>query len=166
METTKLSPWSKWVTSLTFGMDPTFMMPMLDPSDGLEYIIVGDSSGNLYKLEGTTGGGDGGDTAVVTNRTSGLLSSEAEGEIFDIEGWVKYKDKAAVSLTLDFMFSGMHNMTNVITIAIPSGSSNIKRQPFGVPGQSTDVQIKTAVSDVDDFLVSEVGFRWSEVDDG
>ena len=37
---TNLSPWSKWTTLHSMAMNPTAIMNMLDPQDGLEYVAL------------------------------------------------------------------------------------------------------------------------------
>jgi hypothetical protein len=56
----KVSPWMRFTSAHALGFLPTFVMSMLDPSDGLEYIFMGDENGNVYRLEGTGTTGDGG----------------------------------------------------------------------------------------------------------
>lgn len=160
-----LSPWSKWATAHSLQMNPTFMMNMLSPHDGKEYVFMGDSSGNVYRLEGTTGGGDGGDTDINTNRTSGLFSAIAEGKASDIQGYVRYKRKASTTtdLVMKWGFKGEHIMDNSVTVTVPNDDDDeISRQRFIVPGAGTDFQITTTVDSSNDFTINEIGFRFSE----
>lgn len=59
------SPWMRWRTSHPLAFQPTFVMSMLDPLDGLEYVFMGDASGNVYRLEGTGSFGDGASAATA-----------------------------------------------------------------------------------------------------
>lgn len=179
----QVSPWSKWTTDHSFSFNPTFMMNLMNPVDGLEYVIMGDSSGNVYRLEGTGTAGDGGTTALNTFRLSKLFSAETEGKIFDGEGYIRYRKQNDVTLTMKMEYSGEHIYKETITFTIPSADFGtvygttafygtqyfygtddqlIARQPFTFPGSSNDFQIRITVNDVDSFTVNEIGFRYEE----
>ena len=89
-----LSPWSKWTTKHESAFEFTAMMNCLDPVTGLEYVFAGDSSGKLYRIEGS-GSGDAGTVNVSTERLSGLIKAPLNAEAYDIEGWVLYRRKSA-----------------------------------------------------------------------
>lgn len=177
-----ISPWSKWTTNHSFSFNPTFMMNMYDPSDGLEYVFMGDSSGNLYRMEGS-GSGDGGTTDIAVFRDSRLFSAETEGKVFDIEGYIRYRRQSAITVSIKFLFSGEHVMTNEITINVPGPTFNpvygstahygtlyhygvdegfIVRQPLAFPGGSNDFRVRITVEDSDDYTLNELGLRYEE----
>jgi hypothetical protein len=60
-----LSPWVKITTGHSSNLNPTAMMCIVDPDDGLEYVYWGDENGNLYRMEGT-GAGDAGSAEINT----------------------------------------------------------------------------------------------------
>ena len=178
----EVSPWSKWTTKHSMSFNPTFMMNVLDPLDGLEYVIMGDSSGRVYRMEGT-GSGDGGTTAIAAFRTSKLFSGQSEGKIYDNEGYIRYRRNAAVTATILFRFYGDHVLSNSVSLSIPapdisavygttafygtqyfygSGEQVIARQPFKIPGGSNDFTVKVSVEDVDEFTINEIGIRYEE----
>ena len=179
----QVSPWSKWKTNHSFSMNPSFMMNMLDPLDGLEYVFMGDSSGNIYRLEGSGTTGDGGTTAISAFRLSRLFSAKSEGKVGDIEGYIRYRRQNAVAATMKFEFSGEHVFKEPITFTIPgttydavygttafygteyfygTDEGGIIRQPFKIPGWSNDFQIRLTVEDVVDWTINEIGIRTQE----
>lgn len=170
-----LSPWMKYTTKHALDFKPTFMMNMLDPSDTLEYVFMGDGSGNVYRMEGS-GSGDGGATAVDAFRLSKLIAAP-RGKMFDSEGVLKYRKNNAVTATLTFEFSGEHVMKNAINIAMPAtnfapvygttyyygtenfygvNSDTLSAQRFAVPGAGTELQIRIAVEDTADWAVNQL----------
>ena len=179
----QLSPWSKWTTQHALAFNPTLMMPVLSPIDGLEYILMGDASGNVYLMEGTASGGDGGSAAVKARRLSGLVSAAAEGKIHDMQGYIRYRKNRAVTVDMTFVYSGEHSMREAIQIDVPATSfttvyggtvhyggayyygtqaDTLSRQRFKVPGASNDFQIEIEVEDTDDWTINEVGVRSEE----
>lgn len=177
----QISPWSKWTTQHSMSFQPTFIMNMLDPVDGLEYVYCGDASGNFYRLEGT-GTGDGGSANIKTSFTSKTFPSPLDADVFDVEGWIKYRQKEAATVTITLLWSGMTVLNEAITISIPSPSrpvyggglyyadgnyygaafaDRITRQKFGVPGQSNEFQIKVEIEGTADFEINEIGIRFS-----
>jgi hypothetical protein len=54
-------------------------MSMLDPSDGLEYVFMGDDSGNVYRLEGTGTTGDGGSSSCPIASSLGTAIGNMTG---------------------------------------------------------------------------------------
>jgi hypothetical protein len=118
---TDLSPWSKMTTQHALAMRPTAVMNALDPLDGLEYVFMGDESGNIYRMEGTGVSGDGGSANIKTTRLSPLLEMPLNEQAYDITGWVRYKKQdVAATLTLTFEHNGMSVFDGTITIPIPA----------------------------------------------
>ena len=177
-----LSPWSKWVTAHEMTFNPTFMMPMLDPVDGLEYVFMGDSSGNIYRLEGT-GEGDGGSASIETFRLSGLMSAQYGGKMFDLEGYARYRRANAISLVMNYEFAGEHVFNETITLTTQgqtfdavygttayygtqyfygTDEEKLIRQRFAVPGSSNDFQLRTTVDSTQDWTINEIGLRFTQ----
>ena len=178
-----ISPWSKWTTNHTMSLNPTFLMSVLSPEDGLEYVLMGDSTGKVYRMEGTGTSGDGGTTAIAAFRLSKLFSAQSEGKIFDSEGYIRYRRQSTVTATMKFEYSGEHVFKETVTFAIPgptydavygttayygtgefygTDEGGIVRQPFKIPGGSNDFQIRLTVEDVDDWTINEIGVRYEE----
>lgn len=182
---TELSPWMKWVSAHPMAFNPTCMWTMLDPGTGLEHPFCGDSSGNVYRLEGTGDGGDGGSANIVTNRTSILSSPGSHAQVYDVHGSLKYRpqlDGATVAnLTMHWQGEQVFNtvvgvpMQALSTDAVYGGSyyynagevyniaftSRLVRERFQIPGQSTDIQLKAEVDSPKPFVINEIyfGFR-------
>lgn len=175
----KLSPWMRWKTTHVLAFQPTFVMSMLDPVDGLEYVFMGDSSGNIYRMEGT-GDSDGGSASVETSWTSKVFSAPLDAEMYAIEGYVKYKKSVASTISLTFLSAGKTAFDHTISIDIPAPTANyfggavyfggdfyfgarfqdrLIRYPFSVPGQRADMQVKVGgTGDLND--INEIGLRF------
>lgn len=177
-----LSPWMKWTTDHTMAFQPTAMMNMVDPSDGLEYVFFGDSSGNFYRMEGTGSSGDGGTTNVTAERLSGLISAPLDAEMYDINGWIKYLSGQSVDVEIINEYSGFESFNDQATITIPEVTTNavyngavyyggsyyygvaagkIKKQKITIPGQASDFQIRAKVTSSNDFEINEIGQRYN-----
>ena len=177
-----LSPWMRWTTAHSLAFQPTFVMSMLDPVDGLEYVFMGDGSGNVFRMEGHGMAGDGGTSSIDTNWTSKVFSAPLNAEMFDVEGYIKYKKNVAATVTLTFLAAGKTAFNQSITINIPAvdqvnywGGANywgeqkywgaafqnrLIRQHFDAPGQMDDFQVKVDVAGTGDFSINEIGLRF------
>lgn len=179
-EVPKLSPWMRWKTDHALAFQPTFVMSMLDPSDGLEYVFMGDSAGRFYRMEGT-GTSDGGTTNISTSWTSKAFSAPLDAEAYQVEGFLKYRKKnTAATVVLTFLYAGRTAFDQAITLTLPAPtgqsyfggavyfggsfyfgvpfSNRLIKQQFGVPGQASDFQVK--VDTTGDVSLSELDFRF------
>jgi hypothetical protein len=172
----KLSPWMKWTTNHSMAFMPTFAMSMLDPADGLEYVFMGDASGNVYRMEGTGTSGDGGSSSIPTQWVSKVFSTPLDSEAYDVEGYIKYKKNLAATVTITFLCAGISAFDSSIQVSLPaiSGanyfggsvyfgvpfSSRLIRQKFKVPGQMSDFQVRVDVESNNEFAISEIGLRF------
>jgi len=176
-----LSPWSKWTTENAFSFQPSAQMLCRDPSDGLEYVFMGDANGNIYRLEGT-GSGDAGSTSIIAKRTSKLFLAPLDAKAFSIQGWVTHRKLEGNDVTMKFMFAGkhVHDVAKTITLSAvdfdtPYGGSvyyggnfyygarqenRLVRRTFGVPGQANAFQIEIKVEGTNSFAFPEVGIRY------
>jgi hypothetical protein len=181
-EAGSLSPWMRWTTSHALAFQPTFVMPMLDPTDGLEYVFMGDSSGNIYRLEGDGAAGDGGISDVDVSWTSKLFSAPLDAEVYTVEGFIKYRKDVAATVTITLLAAGRTAFDNSITVDIPAvtgvnywGDSTywsgdfywgaafqdrLVRQTIGFPGQCSDFQIRVSVSGTTDFHINQILLRF------
>lgn len=183
-ENRALSPWSRWLTNHAIDFQPTAVMNALDPTDGLEYVFMGDSSGNIYRMEGSGSAGDAGTTAIATERLSKVFTIPVDAEAYFIDGWIEYKklDQATVKLT--FEYQGHQVFDQGITIEIPGtstvantynnnqyynsgifyGSSfreRLKRQRWAAAGRGSSLQVRVVIETVNDFEISEIGLRFT-----
>jgi hypothetical protein len=177
-----LSPWMRWTTSHPLAFQPTFVMSMLDPADGLEYVFMGDENGKLYRLEGSGDDGDGGSYAVATSFLSKMLSAPLNAQVFNVEGWIKYRKQEAAVVELRFEYAGESIFSESLTITIPepdgrsyyaggvyydnesyfsSISGKLSRQPFFIAGQANDFQIRVICEGNTDFVINEIGLRFA-----
>jgi len=176
-----ISPWSQWVTNHAMALNPTAMMNVLDPSDGLEYVLMGDANGNVYRLEGS-GTSDAGAT-ITASRTSALFSAEVLAKAVDMEGYLRYRRQEAVNVEVVLLFAGEHPITESVTLALPgtdidtvySGdvyyggdfyygvdTSKLIRRQFAVPAGSQDFQVKITVDSGNAWTVNELGLRFTQ----
>lgn len=177
-----LSPWMRWVTSHSLAFQPTFGMSMLDPSDALEYVNMGDAQGNLYRLEGSGTSGDGGTTSIITEFESKLFSLPLDMEAYNVQGYIKYRKNEALSVELIFEYAGKSIFNQSITVNLPAAergpvysggsyysngeyygsiSGRLSRQPIYVPGQGNEFQIKVRAISDNDFSITEIGLRFT-----
>lgn len=176
-----LSPWSRWITTHSLDFKPTTVMNCIDPGDGLEYTFMGDLNGNVYRLEGSLFE-DPGSTSILTSRTSALFEGPLDTEVFDVEGWVKYRAEDEITLTITLLWAGNQVSDSSISVTLPQvsgrpvyggpiyyGGSVYYGTPFKgrlrrkskIPfvGQSNGFQVKAEVSANTDFEITEIGFR-------
>jgi len=183
-ETTSISPWSKWTSNLPGGLNPTAIMNMISPVDGLEYVFWGDQYGNIYQMEGSGLGGDGGVNTIPMDRTSKLFSIPLNAEAYDVEGWIKYIRSGAGTVTLTFLYQGQNLFTTELNIVVPataegfvwSGADDywggtayygnqfvgkMIRQNFKPIGQGTDFQVKITYDSNSTIEINEIGLRFT-----
>lgn len=179
----KLSPWMRWNTTHALAFQPTFAMSMLDPLDGLEYMLMGDASGNVYRMEGSGASGDGGTQSVDVTWTSKVFSAPLDAKLYDLVGYIKYKKSVAMTITLTFLYAGVAAFDQSIVIDIPAltgaiyygglnyyggsfyygspFSGRLIRQNFPVAGGGEDFQVKIEVNSTSDFNINEIGLRFT-----
>lgn len=182
---TGLSPWMKWTTGHAMDFNPTTMWSMLDVETGLEHAFMGDSSGNVYKLEGTGTAGDGGTTDITATRTSKLYSAPGLSQVYDLHGAVKFRpitgSSTSFSLTVQWQGETVFDHSIDVTLAAAEsgavfggsyyfgGSSvygnhfegRLARERFAVSGQGNEIQFVCTSVGTESFQINEIycGFR-------
>ena len=181
----ELSPWSKWTTDHPFSFQPTATMLCRDPADGLEYVFMGDASGNLYRLEGSGELGDAGTTSICSRRVSTLYAARLDAQSTDIQGWIRHRKRLAATVEMRFIYSGEHVRDERVDVDLdqvvfdtvyggevyyggnsyygPNQENRLVRKTFGVTGQSNAFQIETKVDSTNEFAIQEIGVRYDEV---
>lgn len=177
----EISPWMRWTTTHALAFRPTFVMSMLDPSDGLEYVFMGDTDGNFYRMEGSGTSGDGGSASIATEFLTKLYSAPLDAKVAKIEGEIKYHKNTATTVTLNFEYGGVEPSDHAITITLPALSdvnyfggsayfggafyfgarfeNRLIRQRFGPPGQASDLQVRVSVTGTNNFFINEILLR-------
>ena len=179
----QLSPWMRWKTDREPGWQPTFTDAMLDPIDGLEYVFMGDSTGDIYRVEGTGLNGDGGDTAIETQFLTKLFSAKLDANVYDVTGWIKYQRSQTGTINLTFQYQGTEIFDKSLSIDLPnvsgahyfgagayfgggfyfgSGSNRLARQKFFPPGQANEFQLLVSYIGNNDISINEIGLRFRE----
>lgn len=183
-ETQNRSPWMRWRTNDAFAFNPTMVMSMLDPLDGLEYIFMGDDSGNLYRLEGTGASGDGGATSIESQWVSKMFPLPLDAKAFNVEGYVKYrKSSTAQEIGIQLQFAGENVFDSDVIVDIPSATADVYykngnyygsseyygtafldrlvRQKFQIPGgDANEFQVKVTNNSNSTFTINEIGLRF------
>ena len=178
------SPWSRYTTRHTATFLPTTVWNMLDPATSTMAVYFGDTSGNIYKMEGSDFNGDGGTTDILTTRTSKSFQSPP-GQKWDLNGWILYrKPSAEVTITLVFEFGGVAIFDQEIQLTLPapanvtfstyggtsyySGSyyygtsfvSRLSRQEWSAAGRASQIQVRAQIEGTTDFSIQEIGLNW------
>lgn len=176
------SPWMRWTTQHALAFQPSFVASMLDPDDGLEYVFMGDTSGNLYRLEGTGSSGDGGSANIRMEWLTRLYSAPLDAKEYVVEGYVKYRKGGAANVQLQFEYSGESVYNETISIDIPQTSATtwygnsqyysdgeyygvafverLTRQRIEVPGTSNEFQVRVITEGTVDIKINEIGLRF------
>lgn len=118
MQPSGLSPWSVYKTDHTSNFDTSAAVYMRRPGGTDWFVYFGDSSGNIYQLEGT-GEGDNGDTDIPVTRRTLLIEEIKDSEFekgyktnFDrLQGRVHYRRVADVDLVMDFEWGDDYSIT-------------------------------------------------------
>ncbi len=120
-------------------------------------------------------------TAITTTRTSGLIRSP-EDNVFDISGWILYRELFDATVTLDFLFGGVQLSEQSITKNLPNDGlgvyngdvyynatdafysstfkKRISRQDWKAAGRSSHFQVKVTVESENDYEIHEIGIRF------
>jgi hypothetical protein len=178
----QISPWMRWETSHPIAYQPTMVMSLLDPSDGLEYVFMGDGSGNIYRMEGTGANGDGGTNAIDVQFLSKLIPARLDSKMYDVEGYVKYQQNLSGNVTITFQYQGENIFNNSITIPLSTASTGsyysrtgsyyngssyynsftgkMTRNKFTIPGHANEFQVLVEVTGNNAFSINEIGIRF------
>src|SRR5690606_18229127 len=102
-------------------------------------------------------------------------------QVFNIEGYIKYRKSEAVSVELVFEYAGESVFNESVTIDIPSVANRpvyagglyysngshyasitgrLTRRRFDVPGQGNEFQIRVRAQSTSDFTINEIGLRF------
>lgn len=182
---TNKSPWIKYTTTHDSNFTWTAQMMMFAPTsaDDSEYLYFGDSSGNIYQLEGTGSSGDAGTDTIVADRTSKLFSMPLDAEMFQVEGWIKYHKLEDATVNIYLLHAGQQVFDAPISvnIAAPTGAdyfggdvyfggdfffgipkqNRVVREIFAAPSGSNEVQVKVEVDSNAEFRINEIGLRFN-----
>lgn len=178
----KLSPWMRWRTNHSLAFQPTFAMSMLDPADGLEYVFMGDSAGNFYRMEGSGDSGDAGSVPIQTEFLTRLFTAPLDTQINGIEGYIKYHKHASVTAQLTFEYAGTSAFNETVEVNLVGVEDaphfggdhwfggdvyfgvlfehRLLKKPFFPPGQASDFQLRIQVDSVNHFHINEIAMRF------
>ena len=160
-------------------------MNMYDPSDGLEYIFFGDSSGNIYRMEGTGANGDAGSAEITAERKSALISFLKNMNADELDCHIKYlKQLSNVSVDITYHWQGDEVFDSETPLTMDSADSypvygddnnyyyndgetwygvsgldKIYRQRTSPEGSGQDLQVSLSVTGTEEFEILEHGIR-------
>lgn len=179
----EVSPWMRWRTLHSMAFQPTFVMSMLDPLDGLEYVFLGDAGGNFYRLEGSGTAGDGGTSNIAVEFLTKVFTGRLDAQTYDIEGYIRFHKDQAASVELIFEYAGEEIFNKSVTVDLDAVtdanyfggsayfggdfyfgaiSGRISRTKFHVPGQANEFQLRIKVAGTTSFAISSIGLRMRE----
>jgi len=178
-----LSPWGEFTTQHASGFQPTCVMNVLDPSDGLEYIFFGDSSGNVYRMEGT-GTGDAGSTDIRTIFKTRLMTMDLGSNSFNINGWVRYRAAEDTDITIKILHGGLTLGDGSISITLPASASRpvygggyyyndsnyysqslgarLRKALIALPSGSSEFQLEVEYNGTQTLDIQEIGLRYEQ----
>jgi hypothetical protein len=177
----QISPWMRWKTDHAMAFQPSFVMSMLDPVDGLEYVFMGDASGNVYRMEGTGGNGDSGTSPIEMQFLSKLFSAQLDSVASDIEGYIKYQKSDPATINLTFQYQGVEVFDRSVSVNIPAVTSasyyggsayyggdffygtfegRLARQKFQPPGDANEFQVLIEYVGSNSIAINEIGLRF------
>lgn len=187
MEGGQLSPWVRITTDNSFACEPTAMMSLINPTDGLEYTFMGDDAGNLYVMEGVDGEADAGENDITTTWRSGLLKLDNEMIAQRFTGHVSYRSGVDTEITIRFLFGGSYVSTDTITVPLAGSSGGVyfggevyfggsfyfgvafdgrfRRETIKPAGRGEEFQIEVSHTGTVDFEINEIVLRFESSTD-
>lgn len=174
------SPWARWTTAHALNFAPSVMMNGINPDDGLEYVFLGDSSGNLYQLESDETA-DAGSTPIIVERTSKLFSLPTDEQAFAFQGWILYRRDEAFTVTITIEYQGLSVYNQEIEVTTPavtrkvyggglyysngeyysaSFTGKLERQILAAAGKGNEFQITAKVDASIAWIINEIGFKF------
>lgn len=179
-----VSPWVKLTTLNSMNMNPTAMMSMIDPLDNLEYVYLGDSSGNVYKIEGQQGESDCGENDIETIWRSGIMKIPQGYCATDFDGYVSYRAGSDTDIVIKIIFGGSYSSVDSITVALKGATGGIyfgglnyfgeddvyfgsqftgsfKREALTPAGTGEEMQIEINHTGTAFFEINEISLRFT-----
>jgi len=174
-----ISPWSKWTTKHAIGFNPETVVTILGP-DGIPTVYMGDSTGNLYRFDGT-GAQDGGSEDITSFRLSPMVKGDPSGTVRELSGYIDYTRPTA-TLDIDLEVQWLDGDDQTTTTALPAetigqvygggdvfyggdfhygakGTGRQHRQRWDAAGNGHGFQIRSSVTAAQDFSVDEIFFE-------
>jgi hypothetical protein len=177
----EISPWVKYTTAHESQLNPTAMMMMVDPDTNVEYVFWGDASGNIYRMEGTLGQGDGGVNDITTTWRSSVFKIPLNMRGHSFTGYVSYKASLDTSINIKFLYGGSQPSDDQITVPIQGtqgktfwGGDNywggdvyfgvsfegrFRRENFMPAGTGEEIQIEVTHTGAVEVEINEIGIR-------
>lgn len=177
----EFSPWAKWTTTHPMGFNPVTVLPIIDPLTLIDAVYMGDENGNIYRMQGS-GDTDGGSDSVKVKRRTGLIEVPA-GNVFDLVGWVSYRQLFETVMTINILWGGKETFDQSIQVTLPNNpniavyggdhyygdnqtfygaefSQRIRIQDWGAAGLSSHFQLEVEFDAESAVHIEEVGFSF------
>lgn len=184
-QTGPASPWMRWTTQHSLAFQPTAVLNMFDPQDGLEYTFMGDASGNIYRLEGSGSSGDAGSANIQMEWLGRLFILPRQTQAHEFQGYIQYRANLANTVRIRFEYAGESVFNEEITIDLPAVDSQsgadhwsgnvfwggdffwnvpfagrLTRRKFGIPGQANAIQPRIIVEGTNAIEINEIGIQF------
>lgn len=175
------SPWVKWTTDHVSNFQPTAVMNMYDPADGLEYVFFGDASGNIYRMEGSGSSGDGGSSTIRLDYLSKSFSLPLDQESYQMEGFIEYRGGDAATVEIILEYFGVNVLEERVFVDLPAmqggsyygsavyyGGPNyysasfegrFRRQRFAIAGRSSGFQVRIRSDSAGNVAIRKVSLQ-------
>lgn len=183
MDGTNTSGWVKITTLNSFAMAPSCMMVMVDPVDNLEYTYMGDTSGNIYKIEGDEGALDMDENDIQTTWRSGLFKLNRQMIAEKFTGYVSYRSGVDTEITVKLLHAGSYPSDAICVVSLQGSASGnyfggeayfggdyyfgtafegrFRREQIVPEGGSEEVQVEITHEGSAFFEINEIGFSFS-----
>lgn len=177
----ELSPWMKWTTQHSLAFQPSAVLNMFDPIDGLEYVFMGDADGNIYRLEGS-GSGDAGSANIQLEWQTALFEMPKQMHMHGVQGYILHRANLANTVGIRLEYAGEVVTDEEITVDLTAVDSQpgadhwngsafwsgdffwnvpfagrLTRRKFGIPGQSNSFQVFISVEGTNAIEINEIG---------
>lgn len=182
-ESGQLSPWSIYKTLMANNFATKCAVELRDPLSvkKAKTVFWGDASGNVYNMNGTLNGGDGGSSAVSLRRKTKIIDA-LDSAVELMLGRIEYKRNLPVSVDLVFSWADEYNRTAVsIDLKESFGlddarfwggdaywsgdfywgagsvaDEQISSLGFSAPGKGPSFFLELQASDLDDYTIYKV----------
>jgi len=185
--TGQLSPWILYKTNLPSNFTSKCAVQVRDPlsTKNIKTVFWGDDSGNIYNMNGTSGGGDGGEKNVSTYRKTRIIGElDTINEV--MSGIIQYTRKQNTNSTpVELAFNwGDEYHRELVTINLKTSfaiggavffgdgfywnetdnywnagrvvDDQVSSLSFSAPGRGQNFQLEVQITDTDDFSISGI----------
>lgn len=149
-----VSPWSVYKTDDSSSFN-TLVASYMQKTDGTYDVFWGDSTGRIFNMYGTEGGGDAGSTSITTRRKTRVIS-EVPTKHRNITGRLEYRRKGQTNMDVIIEYGeSFSTSVNTVTLRERADSNPYFGGDFYFGGDNYFNDTETGQSD---DIVSTLGF--------